>query len=184
VADTEREVGPVDLLVNSAATITPAGPPWEVDPDEWWRSVEINLRGPLLCARAVLPGMLARRRGRVVNVISNAVNGAHPYASAYAASKSALAHFTRSLAAAAEAHGVRAFAVDPGTMTTETGMQRILRDSREGQRYYPGFQRHHAEVRQASPRARGCRPGGGCRPPRSRSSAGSATSSCWKPPRP
>ena len=151
VAQTERALGPVDLLVNNAAVITPLGAPWEVDPDAWWRTVEVNVRGPFLCARAVLPGMLARRRGRVVNVISNAVNGVHAHASAYAASKSALAHFTRSLAAAAGPHGVAAFAVDPGSMTPETGMQRVLRDSAAGPRYYPGFQHFHAEGKGVPP---------------------------------
>jgi NAD(P)-dependent dehydrogenase (short-subunit alcohol dehydrogenase family) len=141
----------VDVLVNNAAVITPLGPPWEVDPDAWWRTVEVNLRGPFLCARAVLPGMRARGRGRVVNVISGAINHAHPFASAYAVSKSALAHFTRSLAAAAGADGVRAFAVDPGSMTPETGMQRVLRDSAAGQRYFPRFQDFHAEGRGVPP---------------------------------
>ena len=151
VARTEREVGPVNLLVNNAAVITPAGPPWEVDPEEWWRTFEINVRGPFLCSRAVLPGMLARERGRIVNVISNAVNHAHPNGSAYANSKSALAHFTRSLGMAVAERGVSIFAVDPGSMTTETGMQRFLQDSEAGKRYYPGVQRFHAEGRGVPP---------------------------------
>jgi len=60
----ERALGPVDLLVNNAAAIKPFGPFWENDLDEWWRTMEVNVRGPLLCSHCVLPGMVARRRGR------------------------------------------------------------------------------------------------------------------------
>jgi NAD(P)-dependent dehydrogenase (short-subunit alcohol dehydrogenase family) len=59
VAEVEGRLGPVDVLVNNAARFAALGTLWEVDPDDWWREVEVNLRGPLLCARAVLPGMLA-----------------------------------------------------------------------------------------------------------------------------
>ena len=45
VAQTERALGPITLLVNNAAVATPVGPAWEVDPDSWWRTVEVNLRG-------------------------------------------------------------------------------------------------------------------------------------------
>ena len=72
VQQAERSLGPVDLLVNNAAQLRALGEVWQVDPEEWWRDVEVNLRGPFLCARAVLPGMLARQRGRIVNVTSGA----------------------------------------------------------------------------------------------------------------
>ena len=56
----ERAFGPVTLLVNNAGVLQPIGLAWEVDPDDWWRCIEVNLRGPYLWTRAVLPGMLAR----------------------------------------------------------------------------------------------------------------------------
>src|SRR5262249_54052018 len=67
VSQTEARLGPIDFLVNNAGSAGVIGPIWETDPDDWWREVEVNLRGPLLCARAVLPGMIARRSGRIVN---------------------------------------------------------------------------------------------------------------------
>src|SRR5215210_4626237 len=69
-AEVERELGPVDLLVNDAAVVGPFGPSWEVQAEQWWRVLEINLYGPLLCVQAVLPGMTRRRRGRIVNLAS------------------------------------------------------------------------------------------------------------------
>jgi NAD(P)-dependent dehydrogenase (short-subunit alcohol dehydrogenase family) len=57
VTAVEADLGPVDLLVNNAAVIWPLGPVWEVDPQEWWRLLEINLYGTFLCSNAILSGM-------------------------------------------------------------------------------------------------------------------------------
>jgi NAD(P)-dependent dehydrogenase (short-subunit alcohol dehydrogenase family) len=118
VQTVEQEFGRVDLLVNNAGIGGPIGPLWEVDPDEWWSTMDINLRGVLLCTRAVLPGMVARRYGRIINVASQA--GAHrwPLVSAYATSKAAVIKFTENLAAEARREGVAVFAIHPGTVIT------------------------------------------------------------------
>src|SRR5215218_8900425 len=118
VARTERELGPVTLLVNNAAVATPVGPAWEVDPDAWWRTVEINLRGPFVCARAVLPGMIQRRAGRIVNIVAVAAFNTAPYMSAYAASKAGLISFTEDVAAETREHGIGVFAIRPGLVQT------------------------------------------------------------------
>jgi NAD(P)-dependent dehydrogenase (short-subunit alcohol dehydrogenase family) len=118
VAGAQREIeaslGPVDVLVNNAGLGGPAGEMWEVDPREWWRTVEVNLQGTFICTRAILSGMVERRRGRIVNVVSNA--GAHrwPYFTAYAVSKAAVIKLTESLAAEIRDHGVTVFAAHPG----------------------------------------------------------------------
>jgi 3-oxoacyl-[acyl-carrier protein] reductase len=119
VARTERELGPVTLLVNNAAVATPVGPAWEVDPDAWWRTIEVNLRGPFLCARAVLPGMLQRKRGRIVNIVAVAAFTTSPYMSAYGGSKAALVTFTDDLAAETREHGIAVFAIRPGLVQTQ-----------------------------------------------------------------
>lgn len=124
VEETVRQLGTVDLLVNNAGSATAAGPVWEVDPETWWHDVTTNLRGTFLCARAVLPGMLARHRGRIVNVVSSF--GIHtrpeskpsPYASAYSSSKAAVIVLTENLAAMTQAHGVHVFALRPGFVRT------------------------------------------------------------------
>jgi NAD(P)-dependent dehydrogenase (short-subunit alcohol dehydrogenase family) len=88
--EVEKSLGPVGLLVNNAGVPGPIGPTWETDPNDWWRCLEVNLRGPMLCSRAVLPGMVARGGGRIVNVASGAGTFAIPHLGAYVTSKTAL----------------------------------------------------------------------------------------------
>jgi NAD(P)-dependent dehydrogenase (short-subunit alcohol dehydrogenase family) len=137
VAEVERRLGPLDLLVNNAGVGGPVGPLAECDPGGWWRCVEVNLRGPLLCSRAVLPGMLARRRGRIVNVASGAGTRAIPNLSAYVTSKAALIRLTENLAAEVQESGVRVFAVQPGTV--RTAMAEAALRNEEVRRLLPWF---------------------------------------------
>ena len=118
VAEIERAIGPVDLLVNNAGQFGPTGPLAATDPDEWWQALEVNLRGPLYCARAVLPGMLSRGQGRIVNLSSGAGLAAIPMLSAYAVSKAALYRLSENLAAETRGHGVVVFAINPGLVRT------------------------------------------------------------------
>lgn len=130
VAEVERELGPVDLLVNNAGSNRAHGALWDVDPELWWRDVEINLRGPFLCTRAVLPGMLRRRRGRVINVASAAGLVPGPGTTAYQVSKTAVIRLTDSLAAETREHGIAVFAIHPGTVYTPMN-EYVLRRDRE-----------------------------------------------------
>jgi NAD(P)-dependent dehydrogenase (short-subunit alcohol dehydrogenase family) len=114
----EQKLGPIDLLVNNAALAGPAGPTWETDPEAWWRCQEVNLRGPFLCCHAVLPGMIARKKGRIINIASAAGTVSVPYLSAYVTSKAALIRFTETLAFEGRPHGVSVFAVHPGAVQT------------------------------------------------------------------
>ncbi|MCA1553936.1 MAG: SDR family oxidoreductase, partial [Chloroflexi bacterium] len=117
VAEVEQQLGPVTVLVNNAAVLTPLGNDWEVDMDEWWRTMEINVRGAFICTRAVLPRMMSRRQGRIVNVSSIAAHTVHPYGTAYSASKAALTNWTNLLAATVKAHGINVFALSPSGVT-------------------------------------------------------------------
>ena len=123
-----RQLGPADLLVNNAGVSGPFGDVWQVDAGDWWRAVEINLRGAFLCSQAVLPGMTARGAGRIVNVTSQAGVFRWPQVSAYSVSKAAVIKFTENLAAEAGRSGVRAFSVHPGL--TPIGLtERALADA-------------------------------------------------------
>jgi NAD(P)-dependent dehydrogenase (short-subunit alcohol dehydrogenase family) len=124
-ATVEAALGPVDLLVNNAAQPGPIGPLAATDPDQWWQTLEVNARGPLYCARAVLPGMLTRGHGRIVNVSSGAGFEAWPMLSAYAVSKAALYRLSENIAAETRGQGVAVFAISPGfvrTAMTEWGL--------------------------------------------------------------
>jgi len=145
----ESEVGPVDILVNNAGMGPPYGPVREIDPEEWWRCIEVNVRGPLLCTRAFLPGMVARRRGRIVNIASGAGTKAIPNLSAYAVAKTAVIRFTEILAAESRESGISVFAIEPGT--TRSGMTEAALASPEARKWLPWLERIFDERRDVTP---------------------------------
>jgi NAD(P)-dependent dehydrogenase (short-subunit alcohol dehydrogenase family) len=118
VADAESQLGLIDVLINGAGSFRALGNATQVNPAEWWREVEINLRGPFLCAHAVLPGMMARRSGRIINIASVAGLQAIETVSAYSVSKTALIRLTEALAAEMQPYGITVLAAHPGTVHT------------------------------------------------------------------
>lgn len=132
-----QEIGVVDVLVNNAGTIGPFGPLWETDPAVWWRTMDVNVRGPLLSMHAVLPGMVERRRGRIINVVT----GMAPmsYYSGYLSSKTALVRLTECVALEVKPYGVAMFSMAPGII--RTAMTEHSLNSPEGQRWLPWFRR-------------------------------------------
>lgn len=118
IESVEQKLGPIDLLVNNAALAGPAGPTWESDAQVWWRCQEVNLRAPFLCCHAVLPRMIARKKGRIINIASAAGTVSVPYLSAYVTSKAALIRFSETLAFEVRPHGVSVFAMHPGAVQT------------------------------------------------------------------
>jgi NAD(P)-dependent dehydrogenase (short-subunit alcohol dehydrogenase family) len=133
VSETEQLLGPISLLVNNAGTCGAIGPIWQVDPEDWRKDVESSLLGAFLCARSVLPEMVGRRAGRIVNVSSYAAIRPTPNMSAYGCTKAALLHLTNSLAAEAEPYGVAVFAITPGRV--RTGMTDYMLESPAGRRW-------------------------------------------------
>ena len=122
VRDVLGRLGPIDLLVNNAGANAVFGPAWDVDPDAWWADVRVNLLGPFLCSAAVLPEMVARGRGRIVNIVSGTAGRPFPHNSAYASSKAALVRLTDCLAAETAPHGVSVFALGPGTIRSDMSL--------------------------------------------------------------
>jgi len=114
----ERELGPISLLTNNAGAFFGIGPIWTVDPDAWWRDVETNVRGAFHCCRAALPGLIARRRGRIINLAGGGAATSFPNGSGYATSKAGLLRFTESVNDTLAGTGVLAFAMDPGLVRT------------------------------------------------------------------
>jgi NAD(P)-dependent dehydrogenase (short-subunit alcohol dehydrogenase family) len=114
-----EQLGQVDLLINNAGIIDAAEVPlWEADPDLWWDVVSSHVRGAFLLCRTVVPWMLLRNRGRIVNLGSGQGLAAQPEYSAYAVAKSGLMRITEALAGALEGSDVRAFDLAPGAVDT------------------------------------------------------------------
>jgi len=118
IASTERELGPIDLLVNNAGIAGWEERAWEVPVDEWWHVLEVNVLGAYLCCRAVIPGMLERGRGRIVNVASGAAYLPGSTSTAYSASKAAVHRFSETLAGQLRPHGIPVFSISPGLVRT------------------------------------------------------------------
>lgn len=116
----ERDLGPVDFLVNNAGQVDRTEAPlWETDPNQWWQVVETNLRGPFNLLRSVLPGMVERRSGRVVNLNSGFAFRPDGHYTAYATSKGALLQLSDNLADSLAAHHVVVLDISPGAVATD-----------------------------------------------------------------
>ena len=97
VADAERELGPIDLLVANAGIGNQDGATWEMEPADWWRVLEVNVLGVHLCCRTVIPEMLERGRGRIVITGSGAAYLPGSAHTAYPASKAAVCRYGETL---------------------------------------------------------------------------------------
>jgi NAD(P)-dependent dehydrogenase (short-subunit alcohol dehydrogenase family) len=119
--DVERwfsEVPELDLLVNNAGIAPDENTAWELDPDEWWHVFEVDVLGIYLCCRAVIPGMIERGRGRIVNVASGSAYLPGPTDTAYSAAKAAVHRFSEGLANQLEPYGIPVFSISPGLVKT------------------------------------------------------------------
>jgi 2-dehydro-3-deoxy-L-rhamnonate dehydrogenase (NAD+) len=111
--------GRIDILVNNAGITGGNGPLWELAPDVWRRVVDVNLIAPYLTCRAVIPEMLKRRWGRIVNVASIAGKEGNPNASHYSASKAGLIGLTKSLGKELAESGILVNCITPAAAKTE-----------------------------------------------------------------
>ncbi len=118
VARASSELGPIDLLVNNAGALARASLA-DIDVADWDRVLGVNLRGPFLCTRAVLPSMIERGRGRIVNVSSISGKLGTPLLTAYCASKWGLLGFSHAAAEELKPKGIQVFSVCPGSVNTE-----------------------------------------------------------------
>jgi 2-dehydro-3-deoxy-L-rhamnonate dehydrogenase (NAD+) len=111
--------GRIDILVNNAGITGGNGATWELDPEVWHRVLEVNLTGAFLTCRAVVPQMMARGYGRIVNVASIAGKEGNPNASHYSASKAGLIGLTKSLAKELAPRNIVANCITPAAARTE-----------------------------------------------------------------
>ena len=117
-ASTLAAHGQIDVLVNNAGITGGNAPTWELEPAVWRRTLEVNLVAPYLVCRAVVPHMIGRGRGRIVNIASIAGKEGNPNASHYSASKAGLIALTKSLSKELATHGVLVNAITPAVAKT------------------------------------------------------------------
>jgi NAD(P)-dependent dehydrogenase (short-subunit alcohol dehydrogenase family) len=120
-----KAFGGVDVLFNNAATFNAIGPVWRVDPQTWWSDVTVNLCGPFLCCRAVLPHMMKKNRGIIINMNGGGAVKPLTGGSGYGTSKAALLRLTDTLARelALVRSKVMVFALGPGLVRTAATMR-------------------------------------------------------------
>ena len=118
VAAALERLGPLDILVNNAG-ITRREALEEVSLEQWQLILDVNLTGAFLVARAVVPGMIARRRGKIINLCSVYSELARRTIAPYTASKGALRALTRAMCADWAPHGIQVNAIGPGYIATE-----------------------------------------------------------------
>ncbi|HET7840192.1 MAG TPA: SDR family oxidoreductase [Candidatus Acidoferrales bacterium] len=145
-AAAEAEFGPVTVLVNNAGVSGPYGPVWTLDPDEWWDAQGVVVRGTLLYLNAVMPGMISRKEGCVINVTSCGGQWFTPHLSCYGVSKAGQIRLAEHAAAEAKEHGVSVFIIDPGTVITDMAEATIA--SLDAQRWVPKMVEYLSLVKQ------------------------------------
>jgi len=111
--------GRVDILVNSAGVLGPSLPVWETSEEAWDRLIAVHLRGTFLCCKAVIPGMIERQWGRIVNVSSLAGKEGFPLGAAYCAAKAGVIALTKSLAKEVASYNIRVNCVAPTVIETD-----------------------------------------------------------------
>lgn len=125
VNSTRRRFGTVDVLFNNAGIIGPPRFLEDASPDDWFRTINVNLNGMYLTSRAVIPLMIDNGGGRIINVTSGLGRMPFPRFCAYGVSKAGVDQLTRSLSEEFREEGILVNAIDPGVM--DTGMQADIR---------------------------------------------------------
>lgn len=146
VTETERQLGPVTILINNAGVPDPFGPIGTVDPDHWWKTQEVHVRAPMLYISALLAGMKQRHRGCIINISAKAGYLLAPNLSAYCLAKTAQNRMVEFIAAESGGEGIRAFAIDPGFVVTQLAEDTM--NSPDAQRWLPEMVKHLRERRE------------------------------------
>jgi 3-hydroxy acid dehydrogenase/malonic semialdehyde reductase len=135
-----EEFSAIDVLVNNAGLALGLGPAQDADLDDWDQMIDTNCKGLVYCTRAILPGMVARRRGHVINLGSVAGSYPYPGGNVYGGSKAFVHQFSLNLRSDLSGTGVRVTCVEPGMADTEFSLVRFSGDQGKADNVYAGMQ--------------------------------------------
>ncbi len=133
-----EEFRDVDILLNNAGLALGLGPAQEADLDEWETMVDTNIKGLLYMTRLLLPGMVARGRGHIINIGSIAASWPYPGGNTYGATKAFVQQFSRNLRTDLHGTGVRVTTIEPGLAESEFSVVRFGGDKEKAAKVYEG----------------------------------------------
>ena len=134
------EFAEINILVNNAGLAVGLEPAPDADLDDWEAMVDTNIKGLMFCSRAILPGMVARDLGHIINLGSVAGTYPYPGGNVYGGTKAFVHHFSLELRADLAGHNVRVTSVNPGLAETEFSLVRFKGDAQKAKAVYEGVQ--------------------------------------------
>lgn len=134
ISTIEQRLGCVQVLVNSAARQRPIGPFADVDIDDWWNTFQVNLRGPAMVCRRVIPAMIKAGSGKIINMSGGGATSPRANFTAYGVSKAALVRFTETLAEELKPHNIQVNAIAPGAVRTQMTEEIVIAGQSAGSR--------------------------------------------------
>ena len=135
-----EEFAGIDILVNNAGNAHGLDPIQAGDLADWDAMIDINIKGLLYVSRAILPGMISRKKGHIINIGSTAGKEVYPNGNVYCASKHAVDAINQGMRLDLNQHGIRVGAVNPGLVETEFSQVRFKGDSERAKKVYQGYQ--------------------------------------------
>ncbi len=130
----------IDILVNNAGNAHGMAPADTASTDDWEAMIDINVKGLMFVTKAVLPGMVARKSGHIINIGSIAGKEAYPNGNAYCASKFAVDALSKTMLMDLNRHGIKVTAINPGLVETEFSLVRFKGDADRAAKVYEGIQ--------------------------------------------
>ncbi|MDD5473265.1 MAG: SDR family NAD(P)-dependent oxidoreductase [Candidatus Methanoperedens sp.] len=134
VKQTVSTFGTVDILVNVAGIQKPIGRLIEVNADEWIKNINTNLIGTMLCCKYVLPIMISKKKGKIINFSGGGATFPRPHFSAYASAKAAIVRFTETIAEEVNEFGIEINAISPGSVYTKMLEEIISAGAKSGEK--------------------------------------------------
>ncbi|MCD6201369.1 MAG: SDR family NAD(P)-dependent oxidoreductase [Bacteroidales bacterium] len=135
----------IDVLINNAGLAAGLGPLHEGDLDDWEQMIDTNVKGLLYVSRKILPGMVERRKGHVINISSTAGKEVYMNGNVYCATKFAVDALNKAMRLELVDHGVKVTSVNPGFTETEFSLVRFKGDEKKAKNVYQGIEPLHGE---------------------------------------